>query len=144
MNAASFVAAATRVESPIHPAAWMRSPSAASRFFTIASMRALSAGVNARRTYSWPRISPSASSVWAMQRFQRGSISVVPVSTWFSANHSFTYGVERCGAASRRMRTRRYAFHVSSGVAVNWPFTPRRKSGCVTFTSPGGTLRRAA
>ncbi len=56
----------------------------------MASMRALSAGVNACATYSRPRISPSEPSVSAMQRFQRGSISLAPLSAWRSVNHSLT------------------------------------------------------
>ncbi len=76
-----------------------------------------------------------------MQRFQRGSSSVVPVSAERSANHSFTYGDDSVGAASNSTRTLRYAFHVSSGTAAIRLSMACTKRVWRTLTAPAANPR---
>ena len=59
----------------------MRRSNAAIRFWTIASMRALSSGGKYFRTYICPTASPSAPPVASTARFQRSRRFGVPCST---------------------------------------------------------------
>ena len=86
----------------------MSSLRAATRLSISAFIFALASGVNARFTYSWPRISPMLRSAARTQRSHRGWFSFVPERTVsLNAKSSSTNAAESSGAAASMTFQRR-------------------------------------